>query len=188
MFKEIIDPLKVLGKNYKRNNPNILKHIENSIKKGEPFHYLFTGVVGCGKTHLARKVTIVTSEMWEAVKVINFYKKYVSLMGSDYADKWSGIKSLDNISKSECLVIDDLGDEKPSTEAARDYFAGFLESRYEYICKNKNSRTIITTNYNADKIKKAYGSRVYDRIQEHFVICKFKAESFRAKNRTVISQ
>ena len=87
---------------------------------------------------------------------------------------------------SRLLVVDDLGDEKPSTDAAHDYFSGLIEMRYDYIYKNHDTRTIITTNLDASEIIKTYSSRVMDRLQEYFVICKFKEISFRKKNLVVL--
>ena len=185
-FKKIQDPLSKFPKGYQRNNPNILKHIVERIENGDPFHYLFTGVVGCGKTHLASNIVMCTEEQWSLVKVIKFYHKYLNIMSSDYTDKWNAIGYHNTKMNSRLLVVDDLGDEKPSTDAAHDYFSGLIEMRYDYIYKNHDTRTIITTNLDASEIIKTYSSRVMDRLQEYFVICKFKEISFRKKNLVVL--
>ena len=85
-------------------------------------------------------------------------------------------------------MLDDLGDEKPSTPASHDYFGGLIEKRYLTIKRNEMSRTIITTNLNAEMIRETYGSRVLDRLIEHFVICKFKRVSFREKKERIIEE
>ena len=185
-FKKIQDPLSKFPEGYQRNNPNILNHVVERIENGDPFHYLFTGVVGCGKTHLASNIVRCTGGMWDIVKVIKFYEKYLNLMTSGFSDKWSAIGHQNSIMKSKLLVIDDLGDEKPSTEAAHDYFSGLIEMRHRYIYKHPECRTLITTNLNAKEIIKTYSSRVMDRLQEYFVICKFKETSFRKKNLVII--
>ena len=185
-FRKIQDPLSKFPKGYQRNNPNILNHVVERIESGDPFHYLFTGVVGCGKTHLASNIVRCTGERWDLVKVIKFYHKYLNLMSSDYSDKWDAIGQQNTIMQSRILVIDDLGDEKPSTDAAHDYFSSLIEMRYDYIYKNQDTRTIITTNLDAKEIINTYSSRVMDRLQEYFVICKFKETSFRKKNLVII--
>ena len=108
-------------------------------------------------------------------------------MQSNYDDKWDAIKRHGNKFKSNRLMIDDLGDERPATAAAHDHFAGCLEVRYIYIQKHPLSRTIITTNLSASGINDMYGSRVLDRLQEHFVICKFTEVSFRAKQQQILT-
>jgi DNA replication protein DnaC len=185
-FKKIKDPLSKFPKEYNNNNPNILKHIVKRIESGNPFHYLFTGVVGCGKTHLASNIVRCTQQRWELIKVIKFYEKYLNLMTSGFTDKWSAIGQLNSIMNSTLLVVDDLGDEKPSTVAAHDYFSNLIELRHQYIYKNPECRTIITTNLNSNQIVETYSSRVMDRLQEYFVICKFNKTSFREKNLVIL--
>jgi DNA replication protein DnaC len=185
-FTKIKDPLSKFDDGYEQNNPNILKHLVGKLEGGEPFHYLFTGVVGCGKTYLANNIVRSTGVRWDVVKVIKFYEKYLNIMTSGFSDKWSAIGQLNSIMNSKLLVVDDLGDEKPSTDAAHDYFSNLMELRHHYIYKNPECRTIITTNLNANQIIETYSSRVMDRLQEYFVICKFNKTSFRKKNLVIL--
>ena len=187
-FKKIEDPLNKLKKGYQRNNPNLLKHLETKLINGEPFHYLFTGQVGCGKTYLSKNIINFTLPRWQTVKVHTFYQEYLSIIGSSAYDKFDALKEHNRIMQSQSLLIDDLGDEKPSTEAAHDYFGGLIERRYDYLeRKGSESRTIITTNLSGNQISNTYGSRVLDRIKHYFVICKFNDVSFRDKNKEIIS-
>ena len=172
---------------YQNNNPNILKRVTSDTAGGEPFHYLFTGCVGAGKTYTAKKIVNSLNLKWDFINVKNHYEEYLKYMQSNYADKWDAIKRHGNKFKSNCLMVDDLGDERPATAAAHDHFAGCLEVRYIYIQKHPLSRTIITTNLSADGINNMYGSRVLDRLQEHFVICKFSEVSFRAMQQQIIT-
>tara|TARA_R110002110_G_scaffold183301_6_gene389924 strand:+ start:2413 stop:2988 length:576 start_codon:yes stop_codon:yes gene_type:complete len=186
-FKKIKDPLNKFKKGYQRNNPNLLKHLESKLINGEPFHYLFLGTVGCGKTYLARNIMYCSLSKWERVKVHTFYQEYLGIMSSNSFDKFDALNSHNRAMQSESLLIDDLGDEKPSTEAAHDYFGGLIERRYDYLDRKVDiSRTIITTNLNGDQIDNTYGSRVLDRLKHRFVICKFNDISFRDKKKEVI--
>ena len=187
-FKKIKDPINKFKKGYQRNNPNLLKHLESKLINGEPFHYLFTGQVGCGKTYLARHIMYYSLTRWEYIKVYKFYQEYLGIIGSNAYDKFDALRSHSQPMQSESLLIDDLGNEKPSTEAAHDYFGGLIERRYDYLERKADiSRTIITTNLNGDQIQKTYGSRVLDRIKQYFIICKFNDISFRDKNKEIIS-
>ena len=179
MFNKVSEPTKHWN-GYDANNPNILERVVYDLESGNPFHYLFTGVVGCGKTYLGKLVTASSGEMWKYVMVRKHYMQYLEYIQSSYTDKWEAIKGLNNIFNSRCLMVDDLGDEKPSTEASHDYFGGLLEMRYTYLNRNDDiSRTIITTNLGSEDMISLYGSRVSDRIHEHFVICRFNPTSFR---------
>ena len=162
--------------------------IKDDLSKGRPFHYLFTGMVGSGKTYLGQKIVLSTKEsmQWELVSAMEHYKEHIRIIGSDYADKMDADHRRENKFSSQCLILDDLGDEKPSTVASHDYFGGLLEKRYSMIKRNPMSRTIITTNLNAEMIRETYGSRVLDRLIEHFVVCKFKRISFREKKERIV--
>ena len=197
-------------KGYKKNNKNIIKRVEKELllygtniidgvqhdSNRVSAHYLFQGVVGCGKTTLAKIIynSCKPKSNYTDSKSTSFrkiYEDYLSLIGSTYSDKYTAIQDLSELMKKELLLLDDLGDEKPNTDAAHDYIGGLLEKRYEYIkigfpVNKLNCVTIITTNLNGKQIIDTYGSRVYDRLQEIFVICKFKDVSFREKKRTII--
>ena len=179
-----------LGNGYEIVNPNITKLIKKDLSEGNPFHYLFTGMVGSGKTYLGQKVVVSTEESnsWALVSAMKHYKDHIRIIGGDYVDKMEADRKNDNKFSEQCLMIDDLGDEKPSTLASHDYFGGLLESRYTMIKRNSMSRTIITTNLNAEMIRETYGSRVLDRLIEHFVICKFKRVSFREKKERIVEE
>tara|TARA_R110000765_G_scaffold220430_1_gene324284 strand:+ start:439 stop:1008 length:570 start_codon:yes stop_codon:yes gene_type:complete len=171
---------------FKIENPKIIERINNDITGGKPFHYIFFGTTGVGKTYLGTHISIKCEERWEMLSCISHYKEHISFINSDYTDKMEADRKNDNKFSSNCLMIDDLGDEKPTTPASHDYFSGLLEKRYLYIKRNNISRTIITTNLKSEEIIAMYGSRVYDRICEHFIICKFNNDSFRKKNLQII--
>ena len=186
-FKKIKNPIDKFKKGYKKNNPNLLKHLNNNMVNGNHFNYLFIGDSGCGKTYLAKNIIYCSLSKWDTVKVHTFYQEYLSIITSNAYDKFDALKEHNRIMQSQSLLIDDPGDEKPSTEAAHDYFSGLIERRYDYLeRKGSVSRTIITTNLTGTKIEETYGSRVLDRIKHYFVICKFNDVSFRDKKKEII--
>lgn len=179
-----------LGNNYEIVNPNIIKLVKKDLFNGNPFHYLFTGMVGSGKTYLGQQIVTssIESMKWSLISAMEHYKDHIRIIGSEYIDKMEADRKNDNKFINQCLMIDDLGDEKPSTPASHDYFGGLIEKRHSYIKRNPTSRTIITTNLNAEMIRETYGSRVLDRLIEHFVICKFKRVSFREKKERIVEE
>jgi DNA replication protein DnaC len=182
----IVEDLIVEKENYKINNPKIIAKINNDLVNGNPFHYLFTGATGVGKTFLGTSVVLRCKEPWEMVSCMKHYREHIGYMASDYTDKMDADRKNDNKFSTKCLMLDDLGDEKPNTPASHDYFSGLLEKRHLYIKRNPCSRTIITTNLHSQELIEIYGSRVYDRLCEHYIICKFIDHSFRKAELEVI--
>ena len=45
-----------LGDEYEIVNPNIINLVKKDLSEGNPFHYLFTGMVGSGKTYLGQQI------------------------------------------------------------------------------------------------------------------------------------
>ena len=181
----------IYPKEYEKNNPKILKHIMEDWKKENQFNYLFTGQVGCGKSHLANIIEFnlknlkrIDSHKKPALQSVRkHYVKYLELLQSNFTDKGNALdQHRRSLTHNEFVIIDDLGDEKPSTDSSHDYFSGILEDRYDFICKYEYACTIITTNLSGGNIIKLYGSRVYDRLCDKFVIMKFNDVSYRRNN------
>lgn len=176
---------------YEKNNPKILEHIMDDWKNDRQFNYVFTGQVGCGKSLLASTIEYnlklfkrIDSHKKPALQSVRkHYTKYLELLSGNFADKGQALDGhRRSLTHNEFVIIDDLGDEKPSTDASHDYFSAILEDRYDFICKYEYACTIITTNLTGGDIIKMYGSRVYDRLCDKFIIMKFNDISYRRKN------
>ena len=181
----------ILPKGYKENNKNILKYVKSKIENDSEFHYLFQGTVGCGKTLLSKiieaSIKSKTGNKINSLICRRLYEKYLKIITSDCTDKYEAIDDIYRIFHSEFLILDDLGDERPGTDSAHDFVGGLIEERYNFLKRtNFKGRTIISTNLNGNEIINFYGSRVYDRMQEMFVICKFNKVSFRENKLTII--
>tara|TARA_Y100000593_G_C4300416_1_gene333043 strand:+ start:1019 stop:1573 length:555 start_codon:yes stop_codon:yes gene_type:complete len=177
-----------LPKKYRKNNPNILEQLKEDFKEDKPFNYFFTGNVGCGKTYLAKIIIYSTggSGSWEILECRNVYKDYLRLMESNYTDKHEALQRLDDKVKKKMVLIDDLGDERPSTPGSHDYVGSLLVERCETIKRTGTCNTLITTNLKQKEIMEMYGSRVVDRLEENFIMMKFEDHSFRRDKRQII--
>jgi DNA replication protein DnaC len=171
-----------LPDNYVINNPNIIKLVKDVYDK--QFHLLFMGVVGSGKTYLAQ--LIARTDKFKFIKAREAYSEYLRVRNGDYSDKHEAIRKAQSQLCGENVIFDDIGSEKPKTEAAHSFIESLMEDRYDRIKKGFPKKTIFTTNLNGEGIRDFYGDRVYDRITEVFTICRFKPKSFRESKLKVV--
>ena len=75
-FNIVENPI-VEKENYKINNPKIIAKINNDLLNGNPFHYLFTGATGVGKTFLGTTVVLRCNEPWEMVSCMKNYREHI---------------------------------------------------------------------------------------------------------------
>ena len=171
-----------LPKDYVKNNPNILEQVASDINKN--FHYFFQGQVGSGKTYLAD--AIAKYHEFKIIKAREVYRDYLRLMNSDYSDKNEQLTKIVRILRGKNVIFDDIGAEKPKTAASANFIEDIIEDRYDWWKKGLAERTIFTTNLTGIELGELYGDRVVDRLQEMFIIMKFKKVSFRTKKQKII--
>jgi DNA replication protein DnaC len=87
--------------------------------------------------------------------------------------------------RGDFVILDDIGSEKPRTAGSRSFMEDIIEDRYDWIMKGLGKRTVFTTNLTGSELAELYGDRVVDRLQEAFIIMKFKNYSFR-KNKNIV--
>jgi len=180
----------MMQKCYQNNNPNILSRIKSDIRSGKEFHYLFVGKVGTGKTLLAREIYKQFRNQNPNIehsfsRARELYRHYLSVMMSSYTDKGDAIKRAIRCFRSQFAVLDDIGAEKPRTEASRMFIEDILEDRYDF-AKMYPCCSIITTNLTGEEIGQLYGHRVLDRLHEIFTIMVFNDHSFRQDHTEII--
>ncbi len=174
----------IFPENYRFNNPNIIKLVKKVYN--QEFHLLFMGVVGCGKTYLAQIIS--KTDKFKFINARNAYYEYLRLKEGDYSDKHEALRKARNQLCGANVIFDDIGSEKPATQAAHSFIEGLIEDRYERIKKGYSKKTIFTTNLNAEMIRDFYGDRVLDRISEVFTICKFQNKSFREEKLKIVEE
>ena len=182
----------IYNKFFKKHAPKMWNRISSDFKNGKPFNYFFLGGVGVGKTYTTKviqKLFIDNANIkFEFMNVRHYYRRnYLDLINSSYSDRYESIRSNElSITQAKYLIIDDLGNERPSTDAAHDYIGTLIIDRYEYYLKHPTTCTIITSNLTQDEMIRWYGSRIVDRMEEMCVIMKFNNKSFRRQQREII--
>jgi DNA replication protein DnaC len=174
--------------NFEYAAPQITDFLKEDLAKiTKPFHYLFLGNVGAGKTHLC---DIIIDNFEKQIKNPSKWIRWVNTtMYADYLNIFrdkSHNPYQDKTYLQANLFIDDLGDEFPATDAAKAFTQNLLMRRYMFIKEKKAKATLITSNLSLEAMQKAYGDRVFDRLLEVFTVFVFKNESFRKKHAKII--
>jgi DNA replication protein DnaC len=149
-------------------------------------NFVFTGAAGSGKTYLMRiikgNIYDLATEPGLSLKPMCWQLDCRTEYANYLAEKQDGKNYTPHTSSRFCF-IDDLGDEKPDTDAARSWIANMIQARYDYTQRHKQCSTIITTNLSAKELTARYGQRVIDRLME---MCPtwlvFTNKSFRTRN------
>lgn len=170
---------------YVLNNKNIISEINGAVKKGHPFHYIFRGPVGCGKTYLANIVAECSLLQYEFIQARKAYRRYLELLNSEYTDKMAAIRRHERRVLAPCVIFDDVGNE-PETDSSASFIGNLIEERYDLVKKGFPTRTIITTNLTQAQLRSRYGDRVIDRLVEICTIMEFDPRSFRADQEKII--
>jgi len=183
---------------YDQRNISGIKDKVAKTVQNDNFHILFFGSVGSGKTLFSKIITNQIEPYTEKFSFHNaseIYKEYLQATSYNLADRGSLIGKYLNLLKYPNIVLDDLGAEKPATEAAHTYIGGLIENRYNHIKLQTRAytvidgkewfpfsfKTIITTNLSENDILEYYGDRVFSRIQELFTCFSFGNHDFRLK-------
>ena len=134
--------------------------------------YLF-GLPGSGKTHLVSAIarTLIPQNVVRFVTVPELLldiKK--SFNNSHINDEY-----LDILGKTQVLILDDLGSEKP-TEWVQETLFVLLNRRYTHYLP-----TIITSNCSLDQLAERLGYRIASRIAEMCDVVELKAVDYRIR-------
>jgi len=182
----------MLNLRYKQNGnfDKIYKIVDEAMKKGDNFNFIFMGDAGLGKTMIANRVFEIWKKRFEKngysekhyenpayLKAYSLYEEYINRIKSKNTDANEQMRIERNKVNRKFVVIDELGAEK--TENASNYVESFLLGRYNYLSRSKGS-TIITTNLKtSEELSNKYGERILDRLCEHFTFVFFRGKSQR---------
>jgi DNA replication protein DnaC len=120
-----------------------------------------TGMVGCGKTHLAAAIVHELAKQ-NVYTLFVFVPDFLDELRSTYDEKNQDEEREDPFElakRSTVLVLDDLGTEKV-TEWANEKLLQLINYRWNYALA-----TIITSNYKMKDLSERLGQRIYSRIK-----------------------
>lgn len=176
------ESFRIIGK-----NKNIIDKVRADIQAEAPFHLLFIGEVGCGKTYLAELIMMAVAKYFK-----HFVKeqKVTTIKTRDYIERVYEKMNFPNVylpdwSGHPVIMIDDLGAER-NTEFSHQEISFKLEEHYDSINSGECENSIITTNLTIQgqgnsqmNLQNFYGDRALDRILQYYVPCYFESYSFR---------
>jgi DNA replication protein DnaC len=141
---------------------------------------MFSGIAGCGKTHLA--AACMNELMKQGVPCLFIVLgEYLDKLRSAYNSEEVTVDHLENTAASVAvLLLDDIGTEKlPLGEKgdwARERIYRLINRRYENLLP-----TLITTNESPEALEERYGYRVISRLDEMCVEVPMKAVDYRIR-------
>jgi len=171
-------------------NVKLWQYVEPVIESNSKFAWIFTGVPGCGKTMAANLIydalvaINANNHRYSAIGISaqQLYREYLTATETGKTDD---IKSIEAYLCRDLVMIDDLGWEM-ETNASKTFFANMLSLQYDHYQDGKMNQCIITTNLNYAGIEKVYGTRIIDRICEHYTILAFSNQSYRKDKLRVV--
>ena len=146
-------------------------HLSEHIRNGKGL--ILMGPVGTGKTSLAISILRTAINQGYNGYLISMTSLFDTLLTLSKGPSEHYLKFENRIRNSPLLVLDDFGAEYAS-EWVQQKVASIIADRVE-----RSKSTIITSNLSVEQIKKAYDSRVYDRLKGTSFLISFKGKSQR---------
>ena len=134
-----------------------ISHFQDFAQKG--LGAVFEGPVGVGKTHLAVaifKEIVMQDRTAIFIRFTDLVTRMQEARSFTAEDSVSDLVQYFN--NAEFCVLDDVGSLKAS-DIVRDFLYKVIDGRYQH-----KKPTMITTNYNDEQMKAAFGDAIFDRI------------------------
>jgi DNA replication protein DnaC len=164
---------------FKTNARNLVVH-KMCVKYAEEFDagtfsgLFFVGRPGTGKTHLAVAILKTIAKKGFSALMVTVPNVLVEIRAVIKDSEATG-KLINQVLKTNFLVLDDLGVEKP-TDWVREELYKLINERYE-----RKLPTLVTSNLDLDKLADRIGERVVDRLVEMCKVIRFDWDSWRRK-------
>ena len=161
----------------KKASENFINNFDNPDTK----NLFFTGNTGLGKTFMTN---CIANELLNRGKTV-LYQTAPVLLETIIDNKFNKYKTNDTndfnnqVLEADLLIIDDLGTECINSMKLSELFT-IINSRCLNL-NNKITKTIISTNYNIEKIFEIYEERIGSRIAGFYDIYYFFGEDLRLK-------
>ena len=157
----------------------IVQSFIDNFDNPEEKNLLFVGTTGLGKTFLS---SCIANELYKKGKTVLYQTAPIMLdnvinyhMSKDSA--YSNL--LEHLLTVDLLIIDDLGTESLNSLKFSDLYT-IINSRL-LNQNNKITKTIISTNFELDKLSQIYGERIFSRFAGSYNICRFFGDDIRYK-------
>ena len=162
----------------RENIKKIVSHSMNFIEsfdKQETKNLLFTGSTGVGKTYLSGCIANEFLKRGRSVIYQTAPLLLDSIFEFKYGSKNPKYKELyDNLYTVDLLIIDDLGSENPSPAKFTELLS-LINGRL----LNPKTKTIISSNFDLEKLKNAYDDRLFSRFIGNYNIYRFYGDDIR---------
>lgn len=147
-------------------------------KEGDVFNTWFTGSPGVGKSHLAMSILRNLNESGEKDKQCLFISVDEMLLKirasfNDKESKFTEHYFVDLLSKTDYLVLDDLGAETGGTGTAKKATDFTLRVLYSIANARQSKSTIVTTNLSRKALEIMYDQKLVSRLMKDTYLINF---------------
>jgi len=161
------------------NIKNILEIVHNFINNFNDFetkNLLFTGNTGLGKTFISN---CIANEILKRNKTVLYQTAPIMLDSIiDYRFNKNDGSIYNDVLTSDLLIIDDLGTETINSMKYTELFT-IINSRL----LSHNTKTIISTNLDANELFNRYDERLVSRFAGYYNICRFFGDDIRLEQK-----
>jgi DNA replication protein DnaC len=160
----------------------ITKRYADNFSKDNPVSLLLIGNYGTGKSHLSVAITKELMGKDFGCMFISTPKLMTKIRSTYNKDsEFSEEQIIDQLSKVDCLVLDDIGAE--STKQGDGNQHTWATSKiFEIIDNRIGKHTIFTSNYEPKELQERLGGRNFSRMMESVHVIKMYGDDYRLKD------
>jgi DNA replication protein DnaC len=160
----------------------ITKRYAENFSKENPISLLMIGNYGTGKSHLSVAITKVLMEKSLSCIFISTPKLMTKIRSTyNKQSEYSEEQIIDQLSKVDCLVLDDIGSESVKQGDSNQH-TWATSKLFEIIDNRIGKHTIFTTNYDVNELQKRLGGRNFSRMMENVHVIKMYGDDYRLKD------
>ena len=183
LFSNTKNPEKFNSEDSPREHINKIKELAlnfvNDFETEKTKNLLFFGTPGTGKTFISGCIANDLLKKGHTVLYQTAPLLLDTIFDFKFGSKSKTSKELyDSLFTADLLIIDDLGTENQSAAKFTELF-NIINSRM----LNPKTKTIISSNFDLDKLSKLYDERVISRLIGQYTSCRFFGEDLRLKSK-----
>lgn len=160
----------------------ITKRYADNFTKNNPVSLLLIGNYGTGKSHLGVSITKVLMDKGFSCIFISTPKLMTKIRSTYNKDsEYSEEQIIDQLSKVDCLVLDDIGSESVKQGDSNQH-TWATSKLFEIIDNRIGKHTLFTTNYDVNELQQRLGGRNFSRMMESVHVIKMYGDDYRLKD------